>query len=111
MFDREITERRRYMYPPFFRLIEITLKHRDIARVESAAHALARECRRLFGSRAGDAAIPMIDRIRGDYLRSVTVKMEKGADLARAKAMLRRSLDDLSADELKGVRVVINADL
>ncbi len=111
MFDREITERRRYMYPPFFRLIEITLKHRDIARVESAAHALARECRRLFGSRAGDAAIPMIDRIRGDYLRSVTVKMEKGADLARAKAMLRRSLDELSADELKGVRVVINADL
>lgn len=111
MFDREIAERRRYMYPPFFRLIEITLKHRDITRVESAANALSRECRRLFGSRAGDVAIPMIDRIRGEYLRSVTVRIEKGADLARAKTMLRKSLDELSAGELKRVRVAVNADL
>ncbi len=111
MYNREIGDRLRYLYPPFSRIISITLKHHDLTRLEEAARHLADECRRLFGNRAGDVAIPMIDRIRGQWLRSITVKIERGANLSRAKSMLRKSLDTLSATHLKGIRISINADL
>lgn len=111
MYNREIGDRLRYIYPPFSRIISITLKHHDLARLEESARHLADECRRLFGNRAGDVAIPMIDRIREQWLRSVTVKIERGANLSRAKSMLRKSLDTLSATHLKGIRISINADL
>lgn len=108
MFNREIEERRRYMYPPFFKLIELKLKHRDLARLEKTAEELASECKRLFGTRTGDVAIPPVDKIRGEYLRSITIRIERSANLKRAKSMLAKCI---SKEQFKSVRIIITADL
>jgi primosomal protein N' (replication factor Y) len=41
MFDYEIDKRRQFFYPPFSRVIEITLKHKRRELVEAAAYKLA----------------------------------------------------------------------
>ena len=49
MFEEQTYQRRIYKYPPYFRLIKITLKHRDYNRVNEGATWLATALSQVFG--------------------------------------------------------------
>jgi primosomal protein N' (replication factor Y) len=47
MYERELTTRRQFLYPPFARVIEVQLRHKEVQRVEKAALFLANQLRKL----------------------------------------------------------------
>jgi primosomal protein N' (replication factor Y) (superfamily II helicase) len=97
MFNDQLEDRRKFRYPPFSRLVEITLKHRDKDKLDRAAADLAVLLRQSVQKGVMGPEYPLISRIRNLYLKSMLVKIEKGKDLAAVKqkilAALRSTLD------------------
>ena len=110
--QRELTERKKFIYPPFFRLIEVTLKHRDPKKVQAAAVQFTQLIKKSLGRRVIGPATPGVARVRTLYLRTVIVKVEKTSKaLQQAKEVLLSMRDELrSQDGFKSVRVNIDVD-
>ncbi len=112
MYKNQILERRNFLYPPFFRLAQITLMHTDPKMVNSAADALAREIRKSFPEKLVlGPEYPMVSRIRAQYLKNIIVKIDRNAGLLQKKEILKNILHEFSLNaKWKPVRVKINVD-
>ncbi|MDH3652315.1 MAG: primosomal protein N', partial [Saprospiraceae bacterium] len=82
-YRREIAERRHFGFPPFSRVIEVTLKHVKAAVVEKAARSLAQYMEHRLGKRVRGPVVPSVSRVRNKYLQILTIKLEKDAVLIR----------------------------
>lgn len=94
MYERELAERAKFGYPPFSRIIEITISHSEQDVVDSAANMFTDELKVLFGNRVLGATIPQIEKRNGKYLRIVNLKIEVGANLVKAKSALENSVNE-----------------
>jgi primosomal protein N' (replication factor Y) len=112
LFRRESQERLRFVYPPFFRMINIQLKHKKPRVVEDAARYMALQLRSVLGNRVVGPAEPGIARVKGYYRQNITIKIEKKANAVRtAKAQILHQKAVLKAsDGYKSVGVKIDVD-
>jgi primosomal protein N' (replication factor Y) len=112
MYKNQILERRNFLYPPFFRLVQITLLHTDPKMVNSAADALAREIRKSFPEKLVlGPEYPMVSRIRAQYLKNIIVKIDRNTGILQKKEILKNILQEFSLNaKWKPVRVKINVD-
>lgn len=99
LYDEQIQERRVFRYPPYYRLVEITLKHRDAEILNAAADWLAGQLRELFAGRVMGPEYPLVSRIRGLYLKIITLRFEKSEPIADAKRVTMQVCDDLTRQE------------
>lgn len=93
MYERELIERLKFGYPPFSKIIELTMQHADQEFVEQASHILADELRSLLGNRVLGATIPQIEKRNGKYLRVINIKIESAASLTKAKSALTNTIE------------------
>jgi len=111
MYKNELIDRRNFQYPPFYRLIHLTLRHRDKSKLHAAAHHLARELKKKFGDRVLGAEEPGIARIRNYYHQNIMLKLEKQASPKKAKEILNKQLEAFAVHkDYKSVRVGIDVD-
>lgn len=111
MARAQLAERAAYFYPPYARLIELTLRHRDPVLLRRGAAALAVRLRERFGRRILGPMPPPVDRIRGEYLAGLLLKIESGASSARAREVLGAEIAALLGDpEFKTLTVVCDVD-
>ncbi len=111
LYNEQIQERRVFRYPPFYRLIEITLKHRDAEVLNAAADWMAFHLRSAFATRVLGPEYPLVSRIRGLYLKQITLRFEKSEPVADAKRVIRQIGDDLTKQEgWSGVTVIYDVD-
>ncbi len=75
-FEREIMERRSFTYPPFARLIKVTLKHKKPDVVNRGGAAFVKVLRAKLGKRVLGPSVPPVGRVRGQYLLDILIKME-----------------------------------
>lgn len=83
-FQMEIEAREQFAYPPFVRLMKITLKHTRQEKVTAAAHALAQRLSDQFAAEptmsypfvTGPAA-PPVSRIRNEYLQEILIRLPR----------------------------------
>lgn len=107
----QLAERQMFNYPPFSRLIRITLRHAEANQLAATASALGQELRRRFGSRVLGPVTPLIDRIRGELIVEIIIKIEVTTSFARARAVLTEQIDALRKDpKNKGVTIICNVD-
>ncbi|MCC6459921.1 MAG: primosomal protein N', partial [Saprospiraceae bacterium] len=78
-FAREIQERQDFRYPPFVRLIHITLQHKDEKIVHQAAALFGKLLRQSMGERVLGPVLPQVPRIRNYYGQQILLKLEKSA--------------------------------
>ena len=111
MARKELQERLSFGYPPYARLIQLTLRHEQSQLLQRAALQLADNLRSSFGGRVFGPVAPLIDRVRGAYIMQIMLKIESGKSLARARELLRASIATLcSNDEYKSVNISIDVD-
>lgn len=107
----QIAEREAFKYPPFFRLVHITLKHKDQNKVFKAAENLALGLRHMFGDRVLGPQTPVVGRIQSLYLRQIVMKIEKKSSPSKAKELIQRTIHALVAQpEYRSVLVQIDVD-
>lgn len=112
LFEEEIEERRNYNYPPFSRLIKLTVRHAENNVSQQAAQRLTDSlAEKLGGSRVLGPEKPLVERIRNQYLYDIVVKLERSINAAAAKAFIQEQITDILADKgLKAVTVVADVD-
>lgn len=112
-YNHEIEERHKYKYPPFFRLIRITMKHRDKTTINLASHALANKIKGKFHK---DLVLgphePTISKIRNLYLMELILKIPRNnVDLSKLKEMLKNASTSMKQEkEYKQVFVIFDVD-
>lgn len=110
-YEHELEERRRYGYPPFTRVINIYLKHRDEDLLIKAAASYAETLRHLFGNRILGPDEPHIARIQSLYIRKIMLKVEIQASMSKVKAILRSVYEAQMADKsLRSLVVYYDVD-
>lgn len=87
-YTAQLGERKTFRFPPFYRLVVLTLKHRDYTRLDTAARELSERLRKVFGNRCSDVIIPPIARVQNMHLRTIRLRIEANASFAQAKAIL-----------------------
>ncbi|MCB0650687.1 MAG: primosomal protein N' [Saprospiraceae bacterium] len=75
-FAREIQERQTFNYPPFYKLIKITLRHKKPQVVNDGMRVYASFLKKKLGSWVIGPAVPYVSRVRGYYILDLMVKME-----------------------------------
>ena len=111
MFSTQCTERGQFGYPPYTRLIEITLRHRDVKTTERAAQELAAEFRKVFGKRVFGPNIPPVSRIQNLYIKNILLKIETASSTEKAKEILKQITGQLLTREpYKSLKISVDVD-
>lgn len=87
-FSNQFAERKRFFYPPYFRLINITLRHRDRQVLSQAATILAKKLRGQFGNRILGPEAPVIGRVQNWHIKQILIKLEKNNEIAQRKTLI-----------------------
>ena len=110
-YDYQIAEREMFKSPPFYRLINLRVKHRDKGVAAKAALALAESLRLHFGSRVLGPQEPPISKIQDMYLQRILIKLERSASPAKAKELMQNCIDSvLSHQPWRYVVIVADVD-
>ena len=92
LFAEQIAERQAFAFPPFHRMIMLTLKHRDMGRLEAASGLLQQRLQQVFGARISGVIMPSIARTQNMHVRQIRLTIEANANIARAKEMVREQI-------------------
>jgi primosomal protein N' (replication factor Y) len=102
--------RKQFFYPPFSRLIRITLKHKLKETVVEAADTLANFLEKDFSQLVGPAA-PVVNRIRNMHLMEILIKLPKDAARLQIQKKVLNNYIDLLKAEKKFRSVIVVADV
>jgi primosomal protein N' (replication factor Y) len=111
LYSYELINRKKFHYPPFYRLIELTLKHKNVDILEEGAQILADELRNVFGQRILGPEFPIINRIHNFFLKIILIKIEKESSVSQAKGLLKQVLTKFKTNPpYKSIFVGIDVD-
>ena len=111
MFREQLDERYNYKYPPIYRLIKITLRHRDYNKVNDGAEWLAKSLRQVFKQHVLGPEFPPISRIRNQYHKNILIKIPEQQSLGKTKeAILKIKNSFLSVKDFRPIKVILNVD-
>lgn len=111
-FNDELHERFTYLYPPFVRLVVLTLKHKDNIAVNKAAAWLQKALQVRFNKHVLGPAVPMVSRIRSYYLRQFIIKIDRqSTQLQQHKQFIADTIHQLQQQpSYKSLVVQIDVD-
>lgn len=99
-YNYELEQRRQFGYPPFCRVVNIFLKHRDAKVVAECATAYAARLRAVLGDRVHGPQEPPVARVQAMYIRRIMLKVENKVSMARVKEILRQEYISQQASPL-----------
>ena len=111
LVNQELIERKNYRYPPFVRLVRLTLKHTDARRLQVASEVLAARLKQRFAARAIGPETPMISRINDLHHRVILLKFERELAPAQYRSLLAVDLHAFQSDDrFKRIRLTVDVD-
>ncbi len=110
MYQSQLEERELFSYPPFTRLVRITVKHRDNERLNLISERLAGRLREKLGRCVLGPEYPLIMQVQKWYIKTIVIKIGKNISAARAKEIIRKSIETELKVPGQG-RLRINADV
>jgi len=111
MAKEQLQERRNYYYPPFYRLIKLTLKHRDRNMVDNVAQHVAESVRNLKGAIVLGPEYPSVARVRNLYNKNILIKIKNDKDIEPSKKYIKQVFNHFhEIKSFRSVRFVIDVD-
>ncbi len=113
-----LNERAEFFYPPYARLLTITLKHNDNQRLGRSASSLATLLRSRFGTaRVRGPLPPPVDRVMGEWILVFTLRIEAGSSSMRARDIMREIVEewrkggsDSEGVENRSIKLIFDVD-
>jgi primosomal protein N' (replication factor Y) len=110
-YGEELAERKQFGYPPFSRLIRITVKHRQESLTEAAANHLASLLKRELKERVLGPGRPSVARVKQQHLQEILLKLETGFSPQRVRSLLTRAEQSIHAiQDYRYVTLIYDAD-
>ena len=111
MFYTQCDERKLFKYPPYYRMIQLVLRHRDPKILNLASKRMATDLRAIFGARILGPNTPSVSRIQNLYIKHILLKVEIEASPEKAKELLRQVTTQLQAEpQFKALWVNLDVD-
>lgn len=77
-YNQQLSERMLFHYPPFYRLVYVYMKHRDIHVLEEFSNVIAKRMREFFDNRILGPDLPPVAKVKQLYIRKIVLKVENG---------------------------------
>ena len=111
-YQLEENHRKDFVYPPYCKLIRITIKHKDKSHTAQAALNLIVELSKMENIHLIGPAEPPVSRIRNQYLQEILIKLPNSA---KAISTVKNNIYDAvnvltSKKNFSSVRVVLDVD-
>jgi primosomal protein N' (replication factor Y) (superfamily II helicase) len=111
MYKEQLYERHIYKYPPYFRLIRLTLKHRDFEKLKEGSLWLYEVLKQNLDIPVLGPEEPSISRIRNEYIRTIMIKIPQEKALGNTKKTIRKVLNSFEAiAQYRAIKVAVNVD-
>ncbi len=111
MFKEQLDERWQYHYPPFYRIIKITLRHKDFIRVDEGANWLGKSLTNIFKEQVLGPTTPAISKIRNYYIRTIIVKIPPKQSLTATKNNILKIKNSFQAvKQFRSIKLNIDVD-
>ena len=94
-----IAERKQFHYPPYYRLIDVYLKHRSDSVVETASIELAGWLRHWFGTRVLGPDKPSVAKVKSLSIRKLVLKFEQGINMTEVRKYLALAQQQMLQDK------------
>ena len=75
-YNNQLAERMLFHYPPYYRLVYVYMKHRDIHLLEEFSEIVGERMRQLFNYRVLGPDLPPVARVQQQYIRKIVLKVE-----------------------------------
>ncbi len=109
-FNFELPGRKEFFYPPYSRIIMLTLKHKDKETVMAGAEYLAELLKQDFKNYVTGPAAPVIGRMRNQYLMEIMLKLPKENGF-RSKKVIHNHINLFwSNKKFKSILIIANVD-
>ncbi len=112
-YNTEIQQRQVFKYPPFYRLIKVTIRHAKIEKVNEAGDILYKElCKYIHRKNIFGPEFGTTPRLKNRYHKVILLKLDTKADLLqKSKKGLILSIDKAkSTPNAKSVDYIIDVD-
>lgn len=111
MYKEQIYDRQIYKYPPYFRLIKLTLKHRDFDKLKEGSFWLYQVLSQNLSIPVLGPEEPAINRIRNEYIRTIMIKIPQKTSIVGTKKTIQKILNSFeSVAQFRAIRVIVNVD-
>ncbi len=110
-YHLQIAERKAFHYPPFNRLISLTIRMRDAHLIDAVSTQLQAQLVHTFAHRCSRVITPSISRVQNLYVRQILLKIEANAPYQKAKDLLQEQINWLhTTPDGKGAQVIVDID-
>lgn len=111
MYQEQLYDRQIYKYPPYFKLIRLTLKHRDFDKLKEGSMWLYQVMSQNLNMPVLGPEEPPISRIRNEYIRSILIKIPQNTPIGTTKKIIHKMLNSFEAvAQYRAIKVSINVD-
>jgi primosomal protein N' (replication factor Y) (superfamily II helicase) len=111
MYKEQLYERKIYHYPPFYKLIRLTLKHRDFDKLKEGSMWLYQVLTQYLDISVLGPEEPAISRIRNEYIRTIMIKIPQEKPLGSTKKTIQKILNSFDVvAQYRAIKVTVNVD-
>jgi len=111
MYKEQLYDRQIYKYPPYFRLVKLTLKHRDFDKLKDGAMWLYQVMSQNLVLPVLGPEEPPISRIRNEYIRTILIKIPQNSPIGSTKKTIQKMLNSFEAvPQYRAIKIAINVD-
>ena len=111
MFRMQTEERISFNYPPFCRMVEISIKHKDRTQLNYFSDILGRDLREIFGKRVLGPEFPLISQVQLWYIKNILLKIEREKPPVKAKQLILEAINRLEKEKgASGLKIAIDVD-
>lgn len=110
-YQSHIGEREQFHYPPFTRVIELTVVSKDVVVVNDIAQQLAHQLHPLFGGMLLGPEFPLVAKLKDHYHKRILLKINRAYSPTQVRQLIKQELDALQYHHQKSnYRIQIDAD-
>ncbi|HBC79628.1 MAG TPA: primosomal protein N', partial [Bacteroidales bacterium] len=99
MFRIQMEERRAFNYPPFCRMIKISIRHKERELLNIFSGLLARDLKKTFGKNILGPEFPLISQVQLWYIKTILIKLERERPVATAKKIINDAIERLEKEK------------
>ncbi len=110
-YNEQVQDRKKFNYPPFVKLIKITVKHKELNKVNNSSNWFYKKIYPYFKENLLGPEFPYISRIRNKYQKNILIKITSSQSLSAVKNILKKSiLSFQSVAEFRSVQIIVDVD-
>jgi len=111
MYTEQLYDRQIYKYPPYFRLIKLTMKHRDFEKLKEGSMWLYQVLQQNLALPVLGPEEPPVSRIRNEYIRTIMIKIPQNLPLTGTKKTIQKILDSFDrVPQYRAIKTAVNVD-